>query len=147
MLEHLRREYVWQGMGAQVEQYVKNCQTCQETKPLQSKTLGLLDSLPARRKMRDSISVGFITGLPEDGAMDAVLVVVDRFSMMAHFIPTAERISGCQTAELVLHHIWKLHSTPSNIISDCGPQFVSSVWKTLFQCLEIELKLSTAYHP
>jgi hypothetical protein len=32
--------------------------------------------------------VDFITGLPEDGAMNAILVVVDDFSKMAYFIPT-----------------------------------------------------------
>jgi hypothetical protein len=88
----------------------------------------------------------FITGLPDDDAMDAILVVVDRFSKMAHVIPTTEEISTQETAELLLHHVCKLHSTPSDIILDHGPQFVASVWKTLCQCLGVQQKLSMAYN-
>jgi hypothetical protein len=89
----------------------------------------------------------FITGLPENGSMDAILVVVDRFSKMAHFILTTSEISSQETAELLLHHVWKLHGTPRKILSDRGPQFVSSVWKNLCQRLGIGRKLSTAHHP
>jgi hypothetical protein len=59
--------------------------------------------------------------------MNAILVVVDRFSKMAHFIPTTHEISAEETAELLLHHVWKLHGTPEEIISDRGPQFVSAL--------------------
>ncbi len=86
-------------------------------------------------------------GLQEASAMNAILVMVDRFSKMAHFIPTTEIISARKTAKLLLHHAWKLHSTFSDIISDRGPQFVSSGWKTLCQRIKIEQKLSTAYSP
>jgi hypothetical protein len=53
--------------------------------------------------------------------MNAILVVVDRFSKMAHFIPTTHEISAEETAELPLHHVWKLHKTTEDIISDRGP--------------------------
>jgi hypothetical protein len=63
----------------------------------------------------------FITGLPEDGAMNAILVVVDRFSKIAHFILTTEEISARETAKFLLHNVWKLHGTLSDIVLDHGP--------------------------
>jgi hypothetical protein len=146
-LDLVRRGYVWQGTRKQIERYIQNCHTCQTTKPSRSKTLGLLEPLPVPRRIWKSITLDFITGLPEDGAMDAILVVVDRFSKMAHFIPTTHEILAEETAELLLHHVWKLHRTPEEIISDQGPQFVSALWKRQCQRLSITRKLSTAHHP
>jgi hypothetical protein len=103
--------------------------------------------LPATRKIWDSIAIDFITGLQEDSAINAMVIVVDRFSKMAHVIPTTEVNSACETAKLLLFHVSKLHGTPPDIISDRRPRFVSSVWKTPCQRLIIERKVSTAYHP
>lgn len=44
-------------------------------------------------------------------------------------------------------HIFKLHGTPLKVISDQGPQFVSSFMSTLYTLLKIEGNPSTAYHP
>jgi hypothetical protein len=89
----------------------------------------------------------FIMGLLEESATNAIIVVVKRFYKMANFIPTAEEISALKTTELLAHYVWKLYSTTSDIISDYGPQFISSVWKTMCHCHGIKRKLSTALHP
>ncbi len=65
---------------------------------------------------------------------------------MAHFISTTQEIMLQETTELLLHHVWKLHGTPLDNISDRGPQFVFFVWKNLCQCLGIEQKLSTMHY-
>jgi len=39
------------------------------------------------------ISVNFITKLPLAQEYDLILVVVDRFTKIAHFVPTIERMS------------------------------------------------------
>ena len=44
-------------------------------------------------------------------------------------------------------HIFKLHSTPLKVISDQGPQFISSFMNTLYTLLKIKGNPSTAYHP
>ena len=44
-------------------------------------------------------------------------------------------------------HIFKLHGTPRKVISDRGPQFVSSFMDALYTLLKIEGNPSTAYHP
>jgi transposase InsO family protein len=147
MLDLVQRGYVWQGMRKQIERYVQNGHTCQASKPSRSKTLRLLEPLPVPWQIWKSITLDFISGLPEDGAMNTILVVVNRFSKMAHFIPTMQEISTEDTAELLLHHVWKLHGTPEEIILDRGLQFVSARWKCLCQRLGIVQNLSTAYHP
>src|SRR3984957_10122066 len=78
---------------------------------------------------------------------DSILVVVDSFTKMAHFIPTRKDINAPGVAELFLNYIWKLHGTPNNIVLDRGAVFASRFLRELYSHLQIKPRLSTAYHP
>jgi len=67
------------------------------------------------------ISADFIMKLPLVQGYDSILVVVDRFTKMAHFVPTIERTSVEELAQLFRDNIWKLHRLPDSIISNRGP--------------------------
>ena len=146
-LEKIKEKYVWEGMRKDVDRYMDNCETCQRTKPRRDKTFGLLNPLPVPSGVWKSISLDYNTGLPKAQGQDAILVVVDRLSKMAHYIPTTKEINAQETARLLLHHVWRYHGTPKEVISDRGPQFDPQVWKQLCKDLQIEQKMSTAYHP
>jgi len=104
----------------------------------------MLNSIP--EKAWSHISADFITKLPLVQGYDSILVVVDRFTKMGYFIPTTEKTSAEGLAHLFRDNIWKLHGVPDSIISDRGPQFVAEIMKELNRMLEIETKLSTAFH-
>ena len=93
------------------------------------------------------ISADFITKLPLAQGYNAILVVVDRLTKMAHFVPTTERTSAEGLARLFRDNIWKLHGLPDSIISDRGPQFTAGIMKELNRMLGIKTKLSIAFHP
>ena len=93
------------------------------------------------------ISMDFITKLSLAQGCNTILVVVDRLTKMAHFIPTIERTSAEGLARLFRDNIWKLHGLPNSIISDRGLQFAAEIMKELNQMLGINIKLSTAFHP
>jgi len=93
------------------------------------------------------ISADFITKLPLAQGYDAILVVCDRFSKMAHFIATTEKTSAERLTKLFRDQVWKLHGLPESIVSDRGVQFVAGIMKELNNLLGIQTKLSTAYHP
>ena len=93
------------------------------------------------------ISADFITKLPLAQGYDAILVVCDHFSKMAHFIATIEKTLAEELAKLFWDHVWKLHRLPESIISDRGVQFTVGMIKELNNLLGIQTKLSTAYHP
>ena len=78
---------------------------------------------------------------------NTILVVCDRLTKMAHFIPTTEKTSAEGLVRLFRDHVWKLHGLPESIISDQGAQFAANLMKELNQILGIETKLSTAFHP
>jgi len=93
------------------------------------------------------ISADFITKLPLAQGYDSILVVVDRLTKMAHFIPTTEKTTAGGLARLFRDNVWKLHGLPESIISDRGPQFAAGVMRELNAMLGIDSKLSTAFHP
>eukprot|EP00253_Pinus_taeda_P011600 PITA_11600 len=90
----------------------------------------------------------FITGLPKTKRNnDSIMVVVDRLSNVAHFIPVQSTYKATQIAHIFMPNVFKLHGLPKTIISDHDVKFTSAFWRTLFAALGTELNFSTAYHP
>ena len=93
------------------------------------------------------LMVDFITKLLVVTGKDAILVVCDQLSKMTHFIATTEGTSAERLVRLFWDNVWKLHGLPGSVISDRGPQFAAELTKELNQMLDIEMKLSIAFHP
>ena len=93
------------------------------------------------------ISVDFITKLPLAQGYDNILVVVDQFTKIAHFVPTTEKTTAKGLARLFRDNIWQLHGLPESIVLDRGPQFVAGLMKELNELLGIKTKLLAAFHP
>ncbi|MBW0539528.1 hypothetical protein O181_079243 [Austropuccinia psidii MF-1] len=88
-----------------------------------------------------------ITQLPLSNSFDSILVIVDRLSKMAVFIPTISSIASVDLAHLFIKNIFSKHGLPSRIVSERGSLFVSSFWTNLCQQLKISRDLSADYHP
>lgn len=94
------------------------------------------------------VGIDFVTGLPKTKTgNDAILVIVDHFTKMAHAIPCRKATTAAETAQYFIDTVFRLHGLPSAIISDRGSQFASTFWHTLFTKLGTRLKLTTAFHP
>jgi hypothetical protein len=89
----------------------------------------------------------FIEGLPKSSGSNCILVVVDKFSKYAHFIPLAHPFTAFQVAVSYMNSVFKLHGLPTAIVSDRDKVFTSHVWQELFKLLGTDLKMSSAYHP
>jgi len=89
----------------------------------------------------------FITDLPKSEGDDAILIVIDRLTKMAHFLPCTKEIDVRQFSELFMREIFQLHGLPKDIITDRGSIFTSDLWKETTKQLGIEQRLSTAFHP
>ena len=85
--------------------------------------------------------------LPVSKGYTAILVVVDRLTKMAHFIPTVNEVDAPFTAQLYLDNVYKLHGLPQDLVSDRGSVFTSRFWTRLLQLIGVKRNLSTAYHP
>ncbi|KAH0611235.1 uncharacterized protein H6S33_011662 [Morchella sextelata] len=130
-----------------IARYVRNCHTCQRSKPNTHGKLGVLRSLPIPEQPWQEVSMDFVTGLPESEGYDAIMVVVDRLTKMRHLLPCNTTVNSEDVAQLYLRNIWKLHGLPTHVTSERGTQFTAKFWKALCKHLNIEARMSTAFHP
>lgn len=89
----------------------------------------------------------FIEGLPKSEGYSVILVVVDRLTKYAHFIPIKHPYTAATIAQIFLDNIVKLHGLPASIVTDRDTIFVSQFWKALFKLYKVDLQLSISYHP
>lgn len=92
------------------------------------------------------ITYNLIVKLPKSNGYDSILVVVDRFSKMGHFLPCNKSMTAEQLADLFLAGVWKLHGMPKITTSDRGSAFTSKFLRALYNRLHIEPQFSTTYH-
>ena len=92
--------------------------------------------------------MAFITGLPMTWRQhDSIMVVVDKLTKAAHFIPVKSTHKIDDIAKIFMKEISKLHGLPKAIFSNRNVKFTSNFWKGLFADLGTKLNFITAYHP
>jgi len=75
-----------------------------------------------------------------------MLTIIDHFTRWPKAIPM-EDISA-QSCTRALVHVWiSQFGTPSDMTSDRGAQFTSSVWTAIGKILGCNLHPAMAYHP
>jgi hypothetical protein len=99
------------------------CQDCQQINVEHQHPTGLLQPLPVLEWKWETISLDFIIGLHKTQKQnDSIMVVIDKLSKFAHFIPKM-------------------------VISDRDVKFTSAFWKELFAGLNTNLNFNMSYHP
>jgi hypothetical protein len=93
------------------------------------------------------VSLDFVEGLPKSGSFNYILVVVDKFSKVAHFIPLKHPFTALSVARAYMDNIYKLHGMPVSLVSDRDRVFTSNLWKELFGLSGVTLHMSSSYHP
>jgi hypothetical protein len=89
----------------------------------------------------------FMVSLPPSKGFDAIMVVVDRFSKMAHFIPTKYSATTHETGRLFFTHVFKHHGLPKDIVSNRDLKFTSKFWRAFWKRMGSELKMNISFHP
>ncbi|SOV01837.1 uncharacterized protein UDID_18810 [Ustilago sp. UG-2017a] len=135
------------GLSKFVHTFVDSCETCRRIKAARHKPYGHLKSLPVPPHPWSSISMDLIEQLPPSSGFTAILVVVDRLTKMATFVPTTNTLDAPELAKLFLRHVYSKHGLPTSIVSDRGSEFTSHFWCSLSALLGIGNHFSSAYHP
>ncbi|GBG81940.1 hypothetical protein CBR_g34123 [Chara braunii] len=148
-LARVSRLYVWPKCKDFVKDYVAECPTCQEVNSANHLPYGLLQPLPIPEGRWQSISMDFIGPLrpPTPRGHDAILLVVDRFTKRARFVPCRYAISAREVADIVFDRVVRDHGLPLSIISDRDPRFTSRFWRRLHEVYGTQLRFSSSYHP
>jgi len=85
-IEKVTRDLYWKGQAKWIRDYARSCDECQPSKSLRHAKHGLLQPLEVPYAAWSSIATDFITQLPESQGKTQIMVVVNGFTKMAHFI-------------------------------------------------------------
>ncbi|MBW0575675.1 hypothetical protein O181_115390 [Austropuccinia psidii MF-1] len=123
ILRLTKRDFYCNGMNQFIKNYVSSCQQCSRNKKIHHKKFGLLKRLQIPAGPWNSLSMDFITQLPLSNSFDSILVVVDRFSKLAIFIPIYGTSTALELAQIFIRHVFPKHGLPISIVSDRGSLF------------------------
>ena len=143
----LKQGYYQPHLQDDLAEYVRTYLTCQHDKSDKQKTPRLLESLPVPMRPWESVSLDFNNNLPKTGDLRSILVIVDRFSKYAMFVPVTKHCSAEETTCLFFKFVVKYWGVPQNIMSDRDNRFTGSFWQELFLLLGSQLCISLSYHP
>lgn len=152
-LELVQRKYNWSGLKRYIEDYISECDVCQRTKARRHRVYGDLQSLRLPSAPWQELSWDFIVGLPpgrreqENIVYDSILVVLDRYTKMALYIPCTKTLKAKELADIFYNTIVCRFGMPMGIVSDRGSLFTSEYWSELCYYWRIKRRLSTAFHP
>jgi hypothetical protein len=98
MITATQKQFYWPRLKKDIAKYLAQCIECQQVKAKHRHPAGLLHPLPIPEWKWETISMDFITGLPTSTKQnDAIMVVVDKLSKSAHFIPVK---STCKAIDI-----------------------------------------------
>jgi hypothetical protein len=142
--QRIHKLFAWPGLKQSVLEFVQHCDTCQWAKTEHTKLPGPLQPLPVPEQAWHTISLDFIEGLPKSNGHDVILVVIDKLTKYAHFLPLKHPFTALQVATSFTDHIYKLHGLPKCIISDRDKIFTSRLWQELFYLTDTQLMMSSS---
>ena len=89
----------------------------------------------------------FIETLPTSSSCNSILVIVDQLSKPGIFILTTIHCTSEDLAMLFVMHVFSKHGVPEHVTSDHGPEFVSHLFHSLREALDMKLHFTSGYHP
>jgi hypothetical protein len=151
--ERLKNVYYFPQMHQQIKRFVSECHECIINKTGNHKSYGTMQIHQQPTKPFQFVGIDWIVGLPKskepltNKEYDSIMVVVDRLTKFAYFIPYLTTSTAEHLAYWMLRVIVAAHGMPEGIVSDRDKLFTSRFWKSLMNQVGTEQKMSTAYHP
>src|SRR3954465_11188567 len=118
-------------MKRDIARFVAECDVCRRIKAEHQRHAGTLRPLPIPEWKWDKVNMDFITGFPKtQKGNDAIFIVIDRLSKVAHFLPVRGSITASQLVDLYVSKIVFLHGVTLEINSNRGSRFTSRFWES-----------------
>ncbi|KAK3517514.1 hypothetical protein QTP70_012589 [Hemibagrus guttatus] len=129
--------------------FVNTCHAGHEGEKGTSRQLltGLLEPLPVPQRPWSHIALDFVTDLVDSEGYNTVLVAINWFSKACRLVPLKGLSTAMETGKILFHRVFHVYSLLEDIMSDRETQFTSQVWRAFCSLLNINVSLTSSYHP
>ena len=141
----MRKLFYWPNMARTIGKYIRSCKACNRAKSSTRQRIAIHPNMCPKGPFH-SLTMDFVTDLPEVKGKNQILVVVDRFTKKLWTIPLNGTATTIDVAQKLHKHIFRERGLPLQIISDRDTKFVSKIWRNLFDIFGTTLTFGYAYH-
>jgi hypothetical protein len=151
--DRIKNHYYFPKMKQRIKEHVDTCVECIINKPSRHRPYGEMGEYRIPEVPFDSVAMDWIVKLPlskdplTGTKYDSIMVIVDRLTRYAKFVPYLESSSTEALAYSFCKTIIADHGMPKVIISDRDKWLTSNFWKSLMKKLGSKQMMTSAYHP
>lgn len=147
MFNRIKDRFYWKNMRSDIENYVKNCSSCQVNKAYRRVNRAPMVITSTSTSPFERIALDIVGPLPESGTakLKYILTIQDDLTKFSLAYPIRS-ITAEESSECLLHFI-SLFGIPKCILTDQGTNFTADLFKKTCQFLKIKQLWSTPYHP
>jgi Integrase zinc binding domain/Integrase core domain len=137
--------FVWTGLGSDVNRWSSSCITCQQSKVFRHVKLQP-EHVPVPSRHFAHVHVDIIGPLPLSSGCTYAFTMVDRATRWVEVAPLTS-ITEQECAQAFLRTWVACYGVPSQLTSDRGAQFSSSLWAQVCKLLGVHHIMTCAFHP
>jgi transposase InsO family protein len=143
----IKDNHSWPNMKQEIEDYVKQCKTCQVNKVLGPKGKAPMEITTTATRPFEKCCLDMVGPLPETQEGNKyILTFQDELSKYLVAIPVPRQDAETVARAFVTHIILKF-GRPERLLTDQGSNFLSEVFKNTCKMLNIKKLQTTAFHP
>ena len=145
VLALIKQKFVWPGMGVDIRRHCESCNECQRCKRQNARKAPLMPR-PVLSEPFEALAFDLVGPMdPGQGGCRFILTAICMASRWPEAVPLRT-----VTAEDVAEGMFTVFSRtgiPLQLLTDQGPQFMSSLVKTMCKKLKVDNIRTTPYHP
>ena len=136
-------------MTKDIKEYVKDCDMCQRIKTSRHRFYDEFSSLSVSTRSWTKISMNFITkffsNYYNDDIYDAILIIIDRFSKMTHYIFAKSMWLIENLIDVLFDKILLIFFEIKKIVFNREMMFTNDYWLALCYCIRVIRKLNIVF--
>lgn len=145
-VSRITKQYYWPKLRYDVQKYIRGCKICQQTKPEQRASPGIMRGNIGAKVPWEEISIDLMGPLPRSSRGFAyIFVVYDLFSKFPVCFPLRQA-TAASVVRCLEEGIFLTYGVPRKIISDNGVQFRSNAYSKLLKTYKVMSKFTPFYH-
>lgn len=142
-----RKKFYFPGFSEYVVDYIRNCETCLQVKPVKSayQKPPLQEVVSKQNYPGDMLQIDLVGRFESSGGYNHIMTAIDVFSRYLFAIPL-KRVDAVSVARALVGIFMRHSYIPRVILTDMGTVFVSKLLHELTSILEVTLNHASVKH-